>query len=113
MLTVKTCLRRGAFAIGGMAAQVPAKSDPRVQEAIGKVVEDKKREASEGYEGAWVAHPGLVPVIMKVFHETPKRENEPVTGPVPTSIDSGKLLSTPPVSVSEEALRANISVSLR
>ena len=97
--------------MGGMAAQVPMKTDPRVQEAIGKVVEDKKREASEGYEGAWVAHPGLVPVIMKVFHETPKNESR--TDPLPISIDAGKLLSTPPVSVSESALRANISVSLR
>ena len=113
LLLVETCHRRGAYAIGGMAAQVPVKSDPRVQEAIGKVVEDKKREASEGYEGAWVAHPGLVPVIMKVFHETPKKANEPRADPVPTSIDAGRLLSTPPVSVSEEALRANISVSLR
>ena len=113
LLLVETCHKRGAYAIGGMAAQVPVKSDPRVQEAIGKVVEDKKREASEGYEGAWVAHPGLVPVIMKVFNETPKKENEPRTDPVPTSIHAGKLLSTPPVSVSEEALRANISVSLR
>jgi len=52
-------------------------------------------------------------VIMKVFHETPKKESEPRTDLVPTSIDAGKLLSTPPVSVSEEALRANISVSLR
>jgi malate synthase len=113
LLLVETCHKRGAYAIGGMAAQVPVKSDPRVQEAIGKVVEDKKREASEGYEGAWVAHPGLVPVIMKVFHETTRKVNGSRTDPVPTEIDAGKLLSTPPVSVSEEAVRANISVSLR
>jgi len=112
MLLVETCHRRGAYAMGGMAAQVPVKSDPRVQEAIGKVVEDKKREASEGYEGAWVAHPGLVPVIMKVFSEAQHGDKSQV-GSVPTSMDAEKLFSTPAVSVSEQALRANISVSLR
>jgi len=111
LLLVETCHKRGAFAMGGMAAQIPVKSDPRVQEAIGKVVEDKKREASEGYEGAWVAHPGLVPVIMKVFSETSK--SGAAKEPVSFCVDPRMLLSTPPVSVSEEALRANISVSLR
>ncbi len=98
--------------MGGMAAQVPVKSDPRVQEAIAKVVEDKRREASEGYEGAWVAHPGLVPVVMKVFSEA--QQNRNLHGDSSrTILDAESLLSTPPVSVSEEALRANISVSLR
>lgn len=108
MLLVETCHRRGAYAIGGMAAQVPIKSDSRVQEAISKVVDDKRREASEGYEGAWVAHPGLVPVIMRVFNDSLR--DRPASTPV--KVDHSDLLKTPPVSVSEEALRANISVSL-
>ncbi len=113
VLLVETCHKRGAQAIGGMAAQVPIKSDPRVQEAIGKVVEDKKREASEGYEGAWVAHPGLVPVIMKVFEDSAQHKLgvSRELGPMP--VNAADLLNTPPVNVSEEALRANIAVSLR
>src|SRR5256712_10821571 len=66
-LLPKTCHKRGAYAIGGMAAQVPIRGDPRSQEAIDKVLADKKRELSEGYQGAWVAHPGLVSLVMKVF----------------------------------------------
>ncbi len=112
MLLVETCHKRGAYAIGGMAAQGPVKSDPRVQGAIAKVVEDKKREASEGYEGAWVAHPGLVPVVMKVFSEAQQNRNLSAVSN-PAGVDSESLLSTPLMSVSEEALRANISVSLR
>ena len=67
-LSIKTCHRRGAMAIGGMAAQIPIKGDPEANEvAIGKVVQDKEREAGDGHDGTWVAHPGLVPVAKEVF----------------------------------------------
>ena len=67
-LLIKTCHRRGAFAMGGMAAQIPIKGDPAANDAaIAKVRADKEREAGDGHDGTWVAHPGLVPVAMEVF----------------------------------------------
>ena len=68
LLLIKTCHRRNAHAMGGMAAQIPIKSDPAANElAMAKVREDKEREAGDGHDGTWVAHPGLVPVAMEVF----------------------------------------------
>src|SRR6202043_4216613 len=67
-LLVATCHRRGAHAIGGMAAFIPSRRDPAVNAvALEKVREDKEREASQGYDGTWVAHPDLVPVALEVF----------------------------------------------
>ena len=67
-LLIKTCHRRGAFAMGGMAAQIPIKGDPAANDAaIAKVRADKEREAGDGHDGTWVAHPGLVPVAMEIF----------------------------------------------
>jgi malate synthase len=65
---IQTCHRRGAFAMGGMAAQIPVRGDPAVNEAaFAKVRADKQREAGDGHDGTWVAHPDLVPVAMEVF----------------------------------------------
>lgn len=65
---IKTCHKRGAHAIGGMAAQIPIKGDDAANDAaFAKVREDKEREANDGHDGTWVAHPGLVPVAMEVF----------------------------------------------
>src|SRR5918993_416585 len=67
-LLVRTCHRRGAFAIGGMAAFIPSRRDPEVNErAFAKVREDKTREARAGFDGSWVAHPDLVPLCAEVF----------------------------------------------
>ena len=67
-LLVATCHRRGAHAIGGMAAFIPSRRDPEVNAtALARVREDKAREASAGYDGAWVAHPDLVPLVDEVF----------------------------------------------
>jgi malate synthase len=67
-LLVRTCHRRGAHAIGGMAAFIPSRRDPQVNEtALAKVREDKTREAGDGFDGSWVAHPDLVPVCREVF----------------------------------------------
>ena len=67
-LLVKTCHRRNAFAIGGMAAFIPSRRDPEVNEtALAKVRDDKEREATDGFDGTWVAHPDLVPAAMEVF----------------------------------------------
>jgi len=93
-----------------MAAQVPIKGDPRSQEAIDKVVADKKREAAEGYEGAWVAHPGLVPVVKSVFDE-PSLESKNAN--VIAEITREDLLRVPEPKISEQALRANVAVSIK
>ena len=67
-LCIKTCHRRNASAIGGMAAQIPIKGDEAANEAaFTKVSEDKRREATDGHDGTWVAHPGLVPVAWEQF----------------------------------------------
>src|SRR6202522_2344633 len=68
LLLIKTCHRRGAFAMGGMAAQIPVKGDKQANEAaFAKVRADKEREATNGHDGTWVAHPDLVPVAREVF----------------------------------------------
>ena len=68
LLAIKTCHRRGIHAIGGMAAQIPIKNDPQANaEAMDKVRADKEREAGDGHDGTWVAHPGLVPVRQSVL----------------------------------------------
>ena len=79
-LLVKTCHRRGAFAMGGMAAFIPSRRDPEVNAiALEKVREDKEREASQGFDGTWVAHPDLVPVALEAF--------DAVLGERPNQID--------------------------
>ena len=109
VLLAQTCHRRGAYAIGGMAAQVPIRGDPRSHEAIDKVVADKRRELSEGYQGAWVAHPGLVPVVMRVFADSSIESNN---GSM-VVVSREDLLKVPEPKIGEQAVRANIAVSLR
>jgi len=109
ILLAQSCHRRGAHAIGGMAAQVPIRGDPRSQEAIDKVVADKKREAAEGYEGAWVAHPGLVPVVRNIFDDPSLESRDPK---VVAEITREDLLRVPDPKISEQALRANVAVSI-
>ncbi|HVH16006.1 MAG TPA: malate synthase A [Candidatus Angelobacter sp.] len=110
LLLAQTCRKRDAYAIGGMAAQVPVRGDPRSHEAIDEVLADKRRELSEGYQGAWVAHPGLVPVVMKVFSDKSVRPNN---GGMNIEVRREELLSVPEPRISEQAVRANIAVSLR
>ena len=79
-LLVQTCHRREAFAMGGMAAFIPSRRDAEVNAvALAKVREDKEREASQGFDGTWVAHPDLVPVAMEAF--------DAVLGDRPNQID--------------------------
>ncbi|GHJ54227.1 malate synthase [Nonomuraea sp. TT08I-71] len=77
-LLVRTCHRRGAHAIGGMAAFIPSRRDPQVNEtALAKVRDDKTREAGDGFDGSWVAHPDLVPICREVFdHVLGDRPNQ-------------------------------------
>ncbi len=73
LLTIKTCHRRKAPAIGGMAAQIPVKGDEeKNEEAFNKVRIDKEREVQDGHDGTWVAHPALVPIALEIFNKEMK-----------------------------------------
>jgi malate synthase len=116
-LLVQTCHRRGAHAIGGMAAFIPSRRDPEVNEiALAKVREDKTREARAGYDGAWVAHPDLVPVVAEVFAAVLQgkpnqkdRQRDDVTVTRDQLID----VRIPGWRITENGLRGNISVALQ
>ena len=77
LLCIKTCHRRGVHAMGGMAAQIPIKNDEKANaDAFAKVRADKEREANDGHDGTWVAHPGLVPVALEAFNAVMKNPNQ-------------------------------------
>jgi malate synthase len=112
---IKTCHRRGAFAMGGMAAYIPVKADAAANEkALQKVREDKHREATDGHDGTWVAHPGLVQIA--------KEEFDKVLGERPNQIDRlrddvavtpQQLIEVPRGTITEEGLRTNIRVGIQ
>ncbi len=116
-LLVKTCHRRGAFAMGGMAAFIPSRKDPEVNEiAFAKVREDKEREAGDGFDGSWVAHPDMVPLCQEVFDgvlgSSPNqvsRQRDDITVTAEQLLD----VSATPGDVTEPGLRGNINVALR
>ena len=113
-LVIKTCHRRGAFAIGGMAAQIPIKNDPEAnREAIDKVIADKEREASDGHDGTWVAHPGPVPIAMQVFDQHMAGPNQLDRLREDVSVTAEDLLQVPAGNISETGLRNNISVGVQ
>jgi malate synthase len=116
-LLVSTCHRRGAFAIGGMAAFIPSRRDPAVNEiALAKVREDKEREAGDGFDGSWVAHPDLVPVCREVFDRVlGDRPNQLDRQRPDVSVQAAQLLDVTSAggAVTEEGLRNNISVGLQ
>ncbi|MEW6045028.1 MAG: malate synthase A [Bacillota bacterium] len=112
-LLVQTCHRRGAHAIGGMSAYIPRKDDPQANEAaLQQVRADKEREAGEGYDGAWVAHPGLVPVVHEIFDRAFSGPNQLHVIPEGT-ISAADLLEVPQGPVTEDGLRNNVSVALQ
>jgi malate synthase len=114
LLLVESCHKRGAYAIGGMAAQVPIKNNPTASaDALDKVVLDKQREVAQGYDGAWVAHPGLVPVVMSIFMNGMKGPNQLKVRHHDLKVTAGDLLMVPSGTITEAGLRGNISVSLR
>jgi malate synthase len=113
-LTVKTCHKRGAHAIGGMAAQIPVKNDPEANErALQKVREDKEREARDGHDGTWVAHPGLVPVAMEVFDRLMPTANQVNRQRDDVQVTAEELLEVPTGVITEQGLRNNISVGIQ
>jgi malate synthase len=116
-LLVSTCHRRGAFAMGGMAAFIPSRRDPAVnQVALAKVREDKEREAADGFDGSWVAHPDLVPVCMEIFDRVlGDRPNQLDRRRDDVSVDAAQLLTVAATggAVTEAGLRNNVSVALQ
>jgi len=116
-LLVTTCHRRGAFAIGGMAAFIPSRRDPEVNEtALAKVRQDKEREAGDGFDGSWVAHPDLVPVCREVFDgvlgERPnqlERRRERVAVSAEDLLD----VAATPGTITDDGLRNDVAVALR
>ncbi len=114
VLLVETCHKRGASAIGGMAANVPTRNDREAGKmAIDRVIADKVREVGQGYDGAWVAHPDLVPVVMGVFNNHMKGSNQVQVRHEGVRIGQRDLLFVPKGDVTEAGIRANIGVSLR
>jgi malate synthase len=113
-LLIKTCHRRGAFAMGGMAAQIPIKGDPAANDAaLAKVRADKEREAGDGHDGTWVAHPGLVPVAMEIFDRLMPTPNQLHRKLDDVQITGKDLLALPEGKITEAGLRANVDVSIQ
>ncbi|HEX3290772.1 MAG TPA: malate synthase A [Gaiella sp.] len=116
-LLVKTCHRRGAHAMGGMAAFIPSRRDADVNAvALERVREDKEREASQGFDGTWVAHPDLVPVAMECFDRVlGERPNQIDRQRDDVSVTAAQLLdvAATPGDVTEEGLRNNVSVGIQ
>jgi malate synthase len=116
-LLVATCHRRGAFAMGGMAAFIPSRRDPEVNAvALAKVREDKEREARDGFDGSWVAHPDLVDLCREVFSATlGDRPNQLDRRRDDVSVTAGQLLDvvSTPGEVTEAGVRNNVSVALQ
>ncbi len=112
-LLIRTCHRRNIHAMGGMAAFIPIKSDPVANEkAIAQVRADKEREAGDGHDGTWVAHPGLVPVATEIFDRLmpgPNQIDKKLTEFHATADD---LLKVPSGDITEAGLRQNIAVGL-
>jgi len=116
-LLVRTCHQHGAHAIGGMAAFIPSRKDAAVNEnAMAKVREDKTREAGDGFDGSWVAHPDLVPICREVFDGVlGDRPNQLDRKRADVSVAARQLLdvASTPGSVTEAGLRNNISVGIQ
>ena len=116
-LLVRTCHRRGAHAIGGMAAFIPNRRDPEVTEvALARVSEDKRREATDGFDGSWVAHPDLVPVATAEFDaELGERRNQVDRLREDVTTEAADLLDVvaTPGAITEAGVRANVSVGIR
>jgi malate synthase len=113
-LLIQTCHRRGAHAMGGMAAQIPIKDDPAENEAaMQKVRADKLREVTLGHDGTWVAHPGLIPLAKGVFDEHMKGENQIARARDEVKVSAADLLKPIEGTRTEVGLRHNMRVGIR
>ena len=115
LLLVKTCHKRGAFAMGGMAAQIPIKNDAAANDvAMARVKADKQREASDGYDGTWVAHPGLTAIAKAEFDAVMKTPNQITRQRDDVNVTAKDLLNFGPEGpITEAGLRMNINVGIQ
>jgi malate synthase len=115
-LLVRTCHRRGAYAIGGMAAFIPSRRDPKINEAaLTKVRADKVRESAGGFDGSWVAHPDLVPICDEVFTaklDGQKNQVSVIPAGPDSTVDQLLDVSSAPGGRTEQGLRNNVTVAL-
>ncbi len=111
---IQSCHRRGAHAIGGMAAQIPIRDDPGANEAaLARVREDKIREAGDGHDGTWVAHPGLVAIAREEFDKAMPSANQIDRLRDDVHVTARDLLKLPAGPITEQGLRTNISVGIQ
>jgi malate synthase len=115
LLCIKTCHRRNTFAMGGMAAQIPVKNDPKANEqAFEKVRADKEREAGDGHDGTWVAHPGMVELATDAFNAVMKTPNQIDRKREDVDVAAKDLLDFGPRRpITEAGLRQNVSVGVQ
>ena len=112
-LAIKTCHRRNAPAMGGMSAFIPIKSDPVANErALAQVRIDKEREATDGHDGTWVAHPGLVPIALEVFNRIMPAPNQIDKQLADYEATASDLLRIPEGAITEAGLRLNVAVGI-
>ena len=112
-LAIKTCHRRGVSAMGGMSAFIPIKSDPVANErALAQVRMDKEREATDGHDGTWVAHPGLVPIALEVFDRIMPKPNQIDKQLDDLQITAADLLRIPDGTITDAGLRLNVAVGI-
>jgi|HubBroStandDraft_1064217.scaffolds.fasta_scaffold00222_18 malate synthase len=113
-LLIKTCHRRGAHAMGGMAAQIPIRDDPQANEAaMARVRADKLREAHAGHDGTWIAHPGLANIAREAFDAVMPGPNQLGVLRADVSVVPKDLLTVPDGQITEEGLRACIRVGVQ
>lgn len=113
-LLIKTCHRRGCLALGGMAAQIPDRKNPEANRIIiDKVKADSGRDARNGHDGTWVAHPDMVPVAMKAFNELMPTPNQLYVRREDADVGQKELLEIHPGTCTEEGFRENIRVGVR
>ena len=113
-LLIKTCHSRGAHAMGGMAAQIPIRDDSGANAvALKRVKTDKEREAREGHDGTWVAHPGLIPIAKAAFDVLMPKANQVDRQRDHVNVTAADLLAAPQGTITEEGLRTNIRVGIQ
>lgn len=114
LLVIKTCHRRNIHAMGGMAAQIPIKGDPEAnEEALAKVRADKEREAKDGHDGTWVAHPGLVGIAREIFDKYMPTPNQIFRKRDDVHVAASELLAIPTGTITAAGLRTNVDVGIR
>ncbi len=112
-LLIKTCHRRNVHAMGGMAAQIPIRDDAAANEAaMEKVRADKLREAGDGHDGTWVAHPGLVPIAKEIFDRAMPEANQIARKRQDVDVSAADLLTVPQGTITEAGLRQNLNVGI-